>query len=150
MKLQSILTATALTACLMGQSALGYTLAPPKTTSTLTGTLTLLPQQSGQPLTCDVRFVLRTHERKPPEISGAYVKGKGLCSQVGFFSSPPWQVDANSATGGGIKGGGWTVGFEGCGIPSTGFSVNSSGVWTLTPGCYSGTMTANPPVTIVP
>ena len=71
MNLQSILTATALTACLFGQSALAYTLSPPKTTSTLTGTLTFVPEQSGQPFTCDVRFVLRTHERKLPEISGA-------------------------------------------------------------------------------
>ena len=147
MNLQSILTATALTACLMGQSALGYTLAPPKTTSTLTGTL--LFAAGGESYSCNVRFILKTHERKPAAISAAYVKGKSSCQFAMFNPSPPWQVIPVNATGGGIEGGGWFDGAKACGA-NTGFQINSNGLWTMTPGCISGTMTATPPVTIVP
>ncbi len=148
MKLLAMLTATALTACLMGPSALAYTLSPPKTTSTLTGTL--LFAAGGESYSCNVSFILKTHERKPAAIAAAHVKGKSSCPFVQFNTSPPWPIQLLSATEGGIEGGGWFDGSKACGIPETAFSVSTSGVWTLGPGCFSGTMMANPPVTIVP
>jgi hypothetical protein len=133
----------------ISQPALAYTLSPPKTTSTLTGTLGFVTSGGGVAFRCDVRFTLRTHGPiKAGEISNAVVKGPTYCKSVGFVTTP-WEVEVLNAKGGGIDGTGWSVGFESC-SSGTAFTDNADGVWSFGPGCLSGTMISNPPITIVP
>jgi len=148
MKTCSMLMVTALIACVVGQPVLAYTLSPPKTVSTLTGTLAFVTDGGGTAFSCNVSFTLRTHVPKAGEISNAKVRGPGLCKQV-FFVATPWDIQLQNGNGGYIDGARWSVGFESC-SHNTGFQDNANGVWTFEPGCLSGTMTSNPPITIAP
>jgi hypothetical protein len=149
MKTCFMLMVTALTAWVMSQPVLAYTLSPPKTVSKLSGTLGFVTDGGGTAFSCDVRFTLRTHVPKAGEISHAQVRGPGLCKQV-IFVTTPWEVQIQNAQGGVVFGAGWTVGSESCGHPGTGFTDNGAGVWSFGPGCLSGAMTSTPPITIVP
>jgi hypothetical protein len=99
MKTCFMLMVTALTACVMSQPVLAYTLSPPKTVSKLSGTLGFVTDGGGTAFSCDVRFTLRTHVPKAGEISHAQVRGPGLCKQV-IFVTTPWEVQIQNAQGG--------------------------------------------------
>ncbi len=142
-----------LTACLLSQPVFAYQLSPPQIKSILTGRLQFV--NSGQPpFSCRVTIVLRTREGSQshyPEIAKVGVHGLGGdCGNLSFAQDPPWQVQVTGPMGGVIFGGSWVDGGSSCARQNNGFSIDKMGRWTIQPGCLSGTLTSDPPVTVAP
>jgi hypothetical protein len=148
-----MMVAALLAPLLISQPASAFQLSPPRTRSTLDGTLQFV-NGGEKAFNCRVHIVLRTNEGKhavPPEIEKIDINARGgACNGVHFADPFPWIVQATSASGGTISGGSWLYGGNSCPRPNNGFSINSTGVWTISPGCLSGTFQSNPPVTIIP
>jgi hypothetical protein len=147
MKLHPKFILAALPLALLAGPASAYQLSPPKTLSHLTGRLLFSPE-GGTPFECHVNWNLKTRQRFG-QIVGVKQKDNSCINVV--FVDLPWSIEVNNANGGQIDGGRFVGGNGSCSLNAVIFSVNSSGVWTIpTGGCVSGTLTSNPPVTIVP
>jgi hypothetical protein len=67
------------------------------------------------------------------------------------FDDFPWTVNILTQNSGDFGGGTFESSYGVCTTGGTAFQDNGSGIWTLSAGqCLSGTMTSDPPVTIVP
>jgi hypothetical protein len=127
---------------------------PLHTKSAFKGILKFFPNDGSHPFKCKVRLVFYTNKGngpengKPPEFNSA----KGLdCSPLFFFDGLPWlagpSADGMTAI---VISVGWAVqGGPSCSGTQT-FSINKTGVWTTTSGCFTGSLTSNPPITIKP
>jgi hypothetical protein len=125
-------------------TASAYSWSADKTSVKLRGTLTLTPNEGGQPFKCLVVMDLKT---KRSIITA--VKFPKNCNAR--FTGLPWNVDILTENSGGFAGGTFVSGNGDCVTGSTEFTDSGSGIWTLASGqCLSGTLTSNPPVTIVP
>jgi hypothetical protein len=136
-------------------SAQVYEWSPQKTATRLTGTLTFIPtDDNGPQFQCKVVLNFRTGNVKRgadalPEIISATTKGKG-CETVQFLDLP-WDVGATTPGTGTITRFGWSAATEGCeDLDGAGFLSMPDGTWTFVGACLEGTLTSNPPVTIVP
>jgi hypothetical protein len=140
------LLATAL-ALAAATNASAYHFSPPDVSAHLHGKLTFTPNEGAnpQPFTCLITFDLKT---KIPSIKAVkFIKGD--CVGV-TFQDMPFLVDITGANSGVFGGGGFTSSFGNCVGEETQFQDNKSGIWTLPAGqCISGTLTSNPPTTIV-
>jgi hypothetical protein len=148
--LPSLLLSVALIAA-TATAASAFSLSPPDTRAMLKGTLTLYPG-GGQPFKCKVTLRLRTKDG-----AGA-IESVKLDTSAGCeglrFAGLPWFVGLNNANSGQFGSGdmGFFGGGGNCSEGGENFQDNASGIWTLPAGgqCFSGTLTSNPPVTIVP
>jgi hypothetical protein len=129
-------------------AASAYSLSPPDISARLKGTLTFSPNEGGnpQPFTCKVVLDLKT-------------KGAGKITSIKFptgnceginFQHLPWGIGLTGTNGGEFSFGSFGSANGNCVADVNNFIVNSSGVWTLTGPCLSGTLKSTPPVTIVP
>ena len=149
MKLYLRLILAALPLAFSTGSASAYQLSPPEITSHLTGRLLLNPP-AGLPFQCRMRWTLKTRSavkkghNRLGEIVAAIGTGTGEKTCQAAFLGLPWPIEVNDANSGSILGGSFLNGSGGCTTDFTGFSVNSSGVWTIPAGgCVSGTLTSN-------
>jgi hypothetical protein len=150
MKLHRKLVLAALPFAFSAGSASAYQLSPPGIVSHLTGRLLLNPP-AGAPFECHVHWKLKTQNGrgKPGKIVAATVVSNKACQAA--FVLLPWTIEVNDPDDGTILGGSFLNAEGGCTSGSFGFSLNSSGIWAIPAGgCVSGTLTSNPPVTIVP
>ena len=133
---------------LTANAASAYTWSPPKGSVRLHGQITFTPNEGGKPFKCGV-----TMDFKPARNGGEITAVKfprGDCEGVGFSSEFPWKVGIQDANTGGIAGGQFTSGSGNCVQIGEPFQVNGSGIWTFYVGCLVGTLTSDPPTTIVP
>jgi hypothetical protein len=147
--LSGLLLATALALALAAATdAAAYTWSPPNGSVHLHGRLTFTPNEGSKthPFTCSV-----TMDFKPkPHVITAVRFPREDCEGV-EFEAFPWDVYILQANAGSIGGGTFLSGAGICVTDGTQFQDNGAGVWTLPAGqCLSGTLTSNPPTTIVP
>jgi len=143
-----VLVALAL-ATATGASA--YHFSPVRAAVHLHGKLTFTPNEgNGQPFTCSVTLDLKTKPLKTgPSIIKAVKFPHGDCQGV-EFDGFPWGVQILNANSGAFGGGSYASADGICVTDETHFQDNGSGIWTLpVGGCLSGTLTSNPPTTIV-
>jgi hypothetical protein len=134
----------------IASGAFAYHLTPTNITTRLRGTLTFYAVD-GKIFKCNVKFFLRTRSGvgfdQPIFIRTQRDSGKS-CGYIGF-QDLPWHVSINNETSG-TSGVSFISEYGMC-DKNQAFTINDSGVWTLSPGgCASGTMKSTPPVTIVP
>jgi hypothetical protein len=148
MKRFSALCLTATLIFVMAPPASAYHLSPTNIRAKLRGTLTFYYQGGQEAFKCKVVFELRT-KNNAAGITHAKTGGNKDCLFPEFVGLP-WVVgilNANSGQFGHfafIGGGGQCT--EGVEL----FTDNASGIWKLPTGeCVSGSLTSDPPVTIV-
>jgi hypothetical protein len=141
------LMATAL-ALAAATDASAYKLSPPDASVHLHGMMTFTPNEGGKPFTCLVTLDLKT---KNGEIKAVkFPRGVANCEGINF-QLLPWYIDIFNANSGQFSFTGFISDDGDCIGMANKFQVNQSGVWTfLTGQCLSGTLTSNPPTTIVP
>jgi hypothetical protein len=140
-------------------SAVAFSFSPADTHFKLTGTLTITgPQVMGQ---CNDNTIWRgtTGVPKQPKITYSVFGGSGADCEI-LRTGLPWQMRATSADKATIIGFGFMPleagGIGPCGPGNLFAKINSKGVWTfngvpLSGGCtVSGSLTSDPPVTVVP
>ena len=141
----SIATALVALASFTANAASAYHFSPRDASVHLHGTLTFTPNEGGNPFTCRITFDLKT---KIPAIKAVKFL-KGDCGGV-TFQDMPWLVAITGPNSGLFGGGGFGSPAGNCVGRETSFQDNKSGIWKLPAGqCISGTLTSNPPVTIV-
>ena len=145
MKTLPVLFMAATVALATANAASAYHWSPAKGSVRLHGKITFTPNEGGTPFKCSV-----TMDFKPARSQITAVKfPHGDCEGVGFVGFP-WNVAIDNANSGGFAGGGFSSGSGICVQGGESFQVNESGIWTLPSGCLVGTLTSNPPTTIVP
>jgi hypothetical protein len=144
--LPGLLMATAL-ALAAATDASAYKLSPPDASVHLHGMMTFTPNEGGKPFTCPVTLDLKT---KNGEIKAVkFPKGVFNCEGINF-QYLPWYIDILSANSGQFSFRSFGSDNGDCIGMANKFQVTKSGVWTfLTGQCLSGTLTSNPPTTIV-
>jgi hypothetical protein len=154
------LTAAVCGLAVMASSAnaqLAYEWSPQRTKTHLTGKLVFLPNSgNGAPFQCAVSLEFFTGNIKDgadklPVLTSAKVKGRG-CESV-RITGIPWYAGAVAPETASFNYQAWTSGNEQCVQPNgQDFFVQTNGQWNLglNGSCFSGYLTANPPVTIVP
>ena len=150
------LALTAALALAGSANAQAYEWSPQQTVTRLTGTLVFSPSH-GAPFQCKVVLNFRTGNVKRgedslPQVFGGAVKGRG-CESVQLVDLP-WYVGPVDPNNVSVSPFGWNGGIESCvAVDGSKFQVMSDGTWVLGgyyPVCLTGSLTSNPPVTIVP
>jgi hypothetical protein len=149
--LPGMLMATALVLA-AATDASAYKLSPPDASVHLHGMMTFTPNENGgghpKPFTCPVTLDLKTKNGEIKTVK--FPKGVGSCEGINF-QLLPWYIDIFNANSGQFGFTGFISNDGDCGGMANKFQVTKSGVWTfLTGQCLSGTLTSNPPTTIVP
>ena len=145
MKTLPVLLMAAAVALATAKAASAYHWSPAKGSVHLHGKITFTPNRGGEPFKCSV-----TMDFKPARSQITAVKfPHGDCEGVGFVGFP-WNVAIFNANSGGFGGGEFESASGNCVQGYNTFQVNGSGIWTLTGTCLVGTLTSDPPTTIVP
>jgi hypothetical protein len=108
--------------------------------------MTFTPNEGSTPFTCSVTLDLRTKNGKIKAVN----INKGVCEGI-HFQGLPWYFDILDANSGQFSFTGFISDHGDCIGMANKVQVTQSGVWTfLTGQCLSGTLTSNPPTTIMP